>query len=114
LREKLRLTAYINFIQMVYVVDSESKERLQGALSLRDMLVADGEATLGEVMNPYLFTLLPTEEAKAAARRIVGSGLPAIPVIGDEGRILGVVTIDTALSTLLPERTRRPVLRLFS
>jgi CBS domain-containing protein len=65
-------------------------------------------------MNQYLITLLPTDKASMAARRVIESGLPAIPVIGDEGRILGVITIDTALGTLLPEESRRPALRLYT
>lgn len=114
LHDLLQKNDYINFIQIVYVVDEPVQQRLRGAVSLRDLLVAEKDSPLRAIMSPYLITLRPLEKASEAARRVIESALAALPVINPDNRIIGVVTIDTALSLTIPKRGRREVLRLFS
>lgn len=113
--EQLKLPDFINFIQLVYIVDDEDRQRLQGSLSLRDLLVADGSKTLGEVMDPYLVAMDPLDKAVLAARKVVESGLNALPVVDPNGKLLGIITIDTALGLILPTNNdTREILRLYS
>ncbi len=97
LREQLKRPDFINFIQMVFVVDDEAGRRLRGVMSLRDLLVADDGRKLAEVMDPYIVTLAPLETASSAARRVIDNELTGLPVVGPEGKLLGVVTVDSAL-----------------
>src|SRR5450756_1171923 len=96
LREQLKRPDFINFIQMVFVVDDEAGRRLRGVMSLRDLLVADEGRKLAEVMDPYIVTLAPLEPATGAARRVIDNKLTGLPVVGPEGKLLGVVTVDSA------------------
>jgi magnesium transporter len=114
LAEKLRQTGYINFIQFVYVVDDENGKRLRGYLSLRDVLVADGSKSLGEVMDPYLLPLVPLEKAKDAARKVIDSGMSALPVVDPNGKLLGIVTVDSALVRIVPPKDAREILKIYS
>ncbi len=111
--ELLKLPGFINFIQFVYVFDAEDRQRLKGFLSLRDLLVSEGSKTLGDVMDPFLITLNPLEKASSAARRVIESGMTALPVIDPNGRLLGIITIDTALNLIVPSHETREILRLY-
>jgi CBS domain-containing protein len=99
LRERLSGTA---FSLLVYAVDGEESRRLQGLLSLRNLIVADAGARVEEFMDAYVTTLAPLEPSGAAARRVINSHLPAMPVVGKGGRLLGVVTFDTAVKIAAP------------
>lgn len=114
LRELLQKPDYVNFIQTVYVVENENGKRLRGALSLRDLLVAEDRCRLEEVMTPYLLTIHPLETADKAARRVIESALTSLPVVGENGEIFGVVTVDAALTLINSKKGRQEVMTLFS
>lgn len=86
----------------------------QQALSLRDLLIADEDSRLEEVMNPYLVTINPLEKAQKAALRVTQSELAALPVTTPEGKLLGVITVDTAIGIVASITGYRETLRLFS
>src|SRR4029450_7026838 len=65
-------------------------------------------------MNTYLVLLHPLESARAAAYRVLTSHLAALPVVGEAGRFLGVVTIDAALAQVAPQSWRGQARRVFS
>jgi Mg/Co/Ni transporter MgtE len=111
LREPLREPDFVGF---VYVVDDERSGRLRGVLSLRDLLVADEHYRVENVMNPYLERLHPLQDAGQAARQLLRSELPALPVVGADDRLLGALTFDVALAVVLPESQRSNVPRIFS
>lgn len=113
--EQLKLPDFINFIQFVYIVDNDERQRLQGSLSLRDLLVADAARPVSEVMDPYLIAMDPLDKATNAARKVVESGMTALPVVDPNGKLLGIITIDTAMSLILPASSdTREILRLYS
>lgn len=91
-----------SFSLLVYAVDDEEGRHLQGLLSLRNLIVADPGARVEEFMDAYVTTLAPLDDARAAARRVINSHLPAMPVVGKERRLLGVVTFDTAVMLAAP------------
>jgi CBS domain-containing protein len=91
-----------SFSLLVYAVDDEEGRHLQGLLSLRNLIVADPGARVEEFMDAYVTTLAPLEPARAAARRVINSHLPAMPVVGKDRRLLGVVTFDTAVMLAAP------------
>jgi magnesium transporter len=115
LREQLKLPAFINFIQMVYVVDDATGRRLKGVMSLRDLLISEENKNLVDCMNPYTITIKPLERALQAATRVIDSELTALPVVGENGHLLGVVTIDAALLLVTPPAwSGREAPKLFS
>ncbi len=114
LTENLKSPVYQNIIQFIFVVDSPAGQKLLGALTLRDLLIANGESRLDELMNACLITLSPDLRAHRAARRVIESGLTAVPIIDQESRILGVVTVDTALALTAPKTGGREVFRLYT
>jgi Mg/Co/Ni transporter MgtE len=67
-----------------------------------------------ELMNLYLILLHPLDSARAAAYRVLTSHLAALPVVGEEGRLLGVVTVDAAVAQVAPPSWRGQAPRIFS
>ena len=103
-----------DFVYFVYVVDDEEARRLRGVLTLRDLLVADEGRRLEEVMYRHVVRVHAAEPANAAAQRVTDSHLAALPVVGDEGRLLGAITVDAAIAQIAPEAWSAQAPRVFS
>jgi Mg/Co/Ni transporter MgtE len=103
-----------DFVYFVYIIEDQETQRLRGVLTLRDLLVAEEERKVEEVMNLYLILLHPLDSARAAAYRVLTSHLAALPVVGEEGRLLGVVTVDAAVAQVAPPSWRGQAPRVFS
>jgi len=99
-------------IYYVYVVDDEA--RLVGVLSLRDLIVARPEATVGEVMMDEPVAVGALEPAESVAETIAHYNLLAVPVVDDGGLLVGIVTVDDAIDTVAPAVWRRRAPRVFS
>lgn len=103
-----------HFTHFIYVVDDDENRRLLGALSLRDLIVTAEDRRLDEVMNPYLTTLNALEPARDGASKVLGSHLAALPVIGREGRLVGLLTISAVASHAGITAGSAPLLNIFS
>lgn len=108
--ERIRAT---EFVSLIFVVDESPMGKLRGSLSLRELLAADPDASLEDLMDPYLETLDPYESASEAAHRIIGGQLEAMPVTS-QGRLIGAMTISAAVSLLVPLANGSGRLRVFS
>ncbi len=111
LHERLREPDFIFFI---YVVDDAASRRLRGVVTLRALVTAGDSQRMTDLMNPYLVTLHALDPVRDAAYRVLNSHLVALPVIGREGRLLGAVTIDAAISMVAPPSWSAEVVRVFS
>jgi CBS domain-containing protein len=98
-------------IYYVFVVDPE--EHLQGVLSLRDLIVAPPDKPIGEIMNRDVVTVRLEDGQKEVAAVLSKYNLLAVPVVDDEFRLQGVVTVDDALDAVLPESVKRKLPRVF-
>ena len=91
-----------DFVYYVYVLDTQEARRLEGVLTLRDLLVRDADERIGDVMQRSVATLEPLMPATDAARRVADQHLAALPVVGHDRRLLGAVTADAALLKISP------------
>jgi magnesium transporter len=104
----------LDFISLVFVVDEEPDGKLRGSVSLRDLLATDADKNLVDLMDPYVATLDPFESAGDAAYRIVSGQLQAMPVVNASGRLIGAMTISSAISQLVPASSGLQGVRVFS
>lgn len=102
-----------DLVYYVYVVDDPDNQYLVGVVSLRDLLLAERDQPLRDYMRRDLRTIHPDESSTEVARLMTEYNLLALPVVDEEGRMLGLVTADDALEVLLPESLKRHVPRLF-
>jgi len=90
----------MDFIYYVYVVDE--KERLLGMISLKELLVAPGEALLSELMDDRVVSVHLDEDKDEIAELFAKYGLMAIPVVDDGDRIKGVILFKNLLEVVAP------------
>jgi magnesium transporter len=99
-------------IYYVYVADAD--ERLVGVLSLRDLIVARPETPLSEFMIPEPAAVNVLAHQDEVADVVAHYNLLAVPVVDDQGRLTGIVTVDDAIDAMLSEERRRRLPRLAS
>jgi CBS domain-containing protein len=92
-------------IYYVYVVESDG--RLVGVLSLRDLIVAQPSTPIGEVMIDEPVAVDVTADRDDVATVVARYNLLAVPVTVGDGRLVGIVTVDDAIDTILPASWRR-------
>ena len=103
-----------DLVYYVYVVENLDARRLVGILTLRDLLLAHHGQSISKVMNAQLVCAEPLENAAVVAYRLADYQLNALPVVGAEQRLLGVVTIDKAIAQIAPETLRQDLPRVFA
>jgi magnesium transporter len=90
-------------IYYVYVVDD--RRRLQGVVSLRDLILAQRQATLGDIMETNVVTLRVTDDREKVAQDITRYDLLAVPVVDENNRLVGIVTYDDVIDVVVSEAT---------
>ena len=90
-------------IYYLYVTDVD--EKLLGVFSLRELILADQEITLGALLHSKVITVQVHDSRNKVAEIIHKYGLLAVPGIDAEGFLHGVVTVDDVLDLFMVDRT---------
>lgn len=93
-----RVSPDVETIYYVYVVSDDGK--LEGVLSLRDLIVSQPGRKVGEMIKHDVITLGPDEDQEQVAEVISKYDLLALPVTDNDGRILGIVTVDDVMDVI--------------
>jgi magnesium transporter len=91
--------------EFVYTVYALDQGRMAGVASLRDLLTAEPDHQIAEVMRANVISVPPTMDQEEVARRMAKYDLNAIPVVGDDGKLLGIITVDDIIDVLVHEQT---------
>jgi magnesium transporter len=91
-------------IYACYVLEPASG-RLLGAVSLRDLVMADLQSTISAVMRRKPVTVAALEDQESVAHKIAKYNLLAVPVLEQDGRVVGFVTVDDVIDVLIEEQT---------
>jgi magnesium transporter len=102
-----------NMIYYLYVVAEENSWKLEGLISLRNLILADPTLPLSEVMREHFQYAHPNDAAETVAQTIAEYNLLALPVVDDEGDIAGIVTVDDAMEILLPKNSNKRAPQMF-
>lgn len=97
-------------IRHVPVVDAGG--RVVGVLSSHDVvaaLAAGGSPTVGEVMTASPFTVRPGEPAEHAVGEMIDRKIDCLPVVGEGGELVGIVTATDFLVVAHQALTRTPL-----
>ncbi len=87
--EALREVVKTRLVTYLWVVDAG--QRLLGVVAFRDLLYADRERRLDEIMIRAPFHLRPAMDLVDAMREVVTRHYPVYPVCEDDGRLVGQV-----------------------
>ncbi|MFH0729953.1 MAG: CBS domain-containing protein [Pseudomonadota bacterium] len=90
----------IDSINYIYCTDETS--RLIGVVSLRWLLLSEPATQLSEIMNQRLAILSPDDDLSTVANQFLKLRFKSLPVVGDEGRVEGIVTFRHSFDELLP------------
>jgi len=85
-------------ISVSYVLDSTRK--LTGVVSIRDILIANDESLISEIMTENVVTVLtstPDHEVSALFKKY---DIHSLPVVDDENRMVGIITVDDILDVI--------------
>lgn len=105
LNEIRRQAEEVETIYYAYVLDAD--ERLLGVISLRELLIGNPELPVSEVMTEQLKTVDVETEPDEILALLAKYDLIAVPVLDEEGRMAGVVTIDDVIELFLPYALKR-------
>ncbi len=90
-------------INTIYVTDDHWV--LQDAVELRRFILADPEAPVSEIMDHSFVSVSAFADREESVRLIQRYDLDALPVVGSDGVLLGIVTIDDVLDVAEEETT---------
>ncbi|MDO5044240.1 MAG: CBS domain-containing protein [Coriobacteriia bacterium] len=88
-------------INYVYTLDKDGV--LSGVLSLRTLVLAQAQDLLVDLAHTDLITASPEEDQEEVAEAIMKYDLLAMPVVDENFRLLGIVTVDDALDVMQEE-----------
>ncbi|MFP3897849.1 MAG: magnesium transporter [Dehalococcoidia bacterium] len=86
-----------------YVMDR--RRRLIGTVSLKDLVLADPDATVTDIMKPDPSFVSTHADREEAARELREHDLLAIPVVDAEQRLVGIITYDDVADIIEQEAT---------
>ena len=90
-------------IYYIYVTDDQS--RLIGILSLRELVLAKPEQVIQDVASPYVISIAVDQDQEEVAGVMEKYDFIAVPVVDEEGKLLGIVTIDDVVDVIKHEST---------
>ncbi len=88
-----------------YVYVTDPAERLLGVVSMRNLVVSRPDTPVAELMVADVVTVDASEDQEEAARLLNNFNLLALPVVDDEGRLVGIVTADDVAQVVQEEAT---------
>jgi CBS domain-containing protein/sporulation protein YlmC with PRC-barrel domain len=106
-----KMAGEVESIYYIYVLSNFNS--LVGVMSLRELLLAEPEQKITEFMHRDIISVDVMEEEHDVAKKIAKYNLLAVPVVKDENKIQGVVTVDDAIDIVLPTAWKKHVPRMF-
>jgi magnesium transporter len=108
LREEAR---EIETVYYVYVVDEH--DRLKGVFSLRDLIIASADLPVKDIMDHNVVRVHVNTEQQDIAHTVAHYNLLAVPVVDDDNRLLGMVTVDDAVDAVIPTAWKKRIPKAF-
>ncbi|MDQ0217504.1 magnesium transporter [Peribacillus cavernae] len=85
-------------IYYVYVVGDDRK--LVGVISLRNLIIADDETMISEVMFDRVVAVSVSEDQEEVARKMRDYNFLAVPVVDFQEHLIGIITVDDILDVI--------------
>lgn len=90
-------------IYTCYVTDE--RRVLEGVVTLRELLLANDDATIAEIMESDVITARTTEDREEAVAQMMKYDFLSLPVVDQEERLVGIVTVDDVMDVMEEEAT---------
>src|SRR5688572_7377450 len=100
---ELQTTRDVEMVFYLYVVDG--RRHLVGVVSLRRLLLVSPETPLKRIMTADLISSRVDTDQEEVARQVASYNLLAIPVVDEENKLVGVITVDDVIDVIKDEAT---------
>ena len=91
-------TIYICFV-------TSADRKLEGIVTVKDLLLADPETVIEELMDRSVIYAVTTEDQESVSEKFSDYDLMALPVVDKEHRLVGIVTVDDIIDVMEQEAT---------
>lgn len=88
-------------IYYIYVVDQDRK--LVGVISLRDLIIADGEEIISDLMSDRVVSVSVGDDQEQIAQMMRDYDFLALPVVDFQNHLLGIITVDDIMDVMEEE-----------
>jgi len=101
--QALRSKNDVEMVFYIYVVDS--RNHLLGVISLRQLLLVDPSVPLKNIMMTNVVSVRTDADQEEVARLVARYDFLAVPVVDDQNRLVGIITVDDVIDVLRDEAT---------
>ena len=93
----------VEMVFYLYIVDA--RKHLLGVVSLRRLLLVPPSTPLNRIMTTDLTSARVDTDQEEAARQVASYNLLAIPVVDEENKLVGIITVDDVIDVIKDEAT---------
>jgi magnesium transporter len=93
----------VEVVFYVYVIDV--RRHLVGVVSLRRLLLVSPSTPLKRIMTTDIISVRADMDQEEVARQVASYNLLAIPVVDEENKLVGVITVDDVIDVIKDEAT---------
>lgn len=113
LKKHMTVEQSLNYIRQ-HGVDKETiytcyvttpSRKLEGVVTLKDLVMAPADTVIADIMDEHIIKATTTEDQEEITNRFNKYDLLALPVVDQENRIVGIITVDDAVDVLEQETT---------
>ena len=90
-------------INICYVLDS--RRTLIGTVALRYLLLSEPDVVIGDIMNEHVISINTMMDQEEVARQFQKYDFTSMPVVDQENRLVGIITVDDVVDILTQEAT---------
>ena len=101
--EALQQAGDVEMVFYLYVTNQH--EQLVGVLSLRQLLTVPGASRLGDIMTKDVISVRTDMDQEEVARLVEKYNILAVPVVDENNRLMGLITVDDIIDVLRQEAT---------
>lgn len=94
-----------NKAETVYTCFVVLRSRLVGVVSAKDLLLADPGDKISDIMDDNVIFCRVTDDQEYVSREMQRYGFMTMPIVDNEGMMVGIVTMDDAMDVLTEEST---------
>lgn len=90
-------------VNICYVLDAQRK--LVGTVALRYLLLSEPDEVIGDIMHENVVSVHTHTDQEEVARQFQKYGFTAMPVVDNENRMVGIITVDDIVDVIEEEAT---------
>jgi len=104
--EAIKTIQNLNEVEMIfYVYVIDDKQRLVGVISLRQLVTTKPDTPLKDLMKTRVYSVHTNTDQEEVAEIVARYNLLAVPVLDEDDKLVGIVTVDDVIDIIHQEAT---------